>query len=151
MLDNDYMVVGACGWHDSFSINNTYNMNDFSVISELKKDPISSIKWNRESKQFFIDTLNEFSEYKKIICVTHNSPLFDHTPYKYVGSPLNNFFVNNWSEIIKKYSPRIWISGHLHQYKKFNKFDTLFIENSYGYYNYDLNYKFDNKLMIELT
>jgi len=150
MLSDNYIVIGACGWHDSFVLNNTRLMNDFNHIDELRSDPYESVKWNRESKLFFTNTLDRFRD-KKAICVTHNSPLANHTPYKYMGSSLNPFFVNNWSDIIERYKPQVWISGHLHQHIEFKMFETFFIENGYGYYNYDIAKHFDKNLTIELA
>jgi len=150
MLDDNVIVIGACGWHDSFTSDATRFLTDFSTIEELISDPYSSIVWNHESKKFFSDTMEAHSD-KKIICVTHNAPLIDLTPHKYIGSVLNPFFANDWSDIIRKYKPSIWISGHFHQYTVFEKFSTMFIENGYGYHNHSEVPAFKRKFIVNVT
>lgn len=156
-LENDYMgigkdhvIIGACGWHDNYSKNGAYNLNDFRLIKELRYEHYKAMKWNRVSYEFFKNTLKKFYKKKKLICLTHNAPLYDMIPEKYQGSELNPFFANNWYSLIRKYRPDLWISGHIHQMKKFCKENTLFIENGYGYYKYSPVKEFKKKLIISI-
>jgi len=131
-IKDDIIFIGACGWHDVYDKTDAKYLNDFHIISDLRFDPYKAVGMNRISRKFFDDTMNEFKG-KTMVCITHNSPLVDHTPTKYMGGNLNKFFVNDWSDLITTYNPKLWISGHNHQYKEFDKLGTHFIENGYGY------------------
>jgi len=154
-LDNDvfeydnYVILGTCGWWDTFNKEGSLLMNDFRYINDLVYDEYKGFEFCETAKKFLIDNLQKYQD-KKIIVMTHNAPLFDFTPSKYIGSPLNPFFTNNWDDIIKKYDISLWVSGHLHQSKMFTKYDTLFVENSFGYYKREENPNFDSKLVLEL-
>ena len=144
---NDIVVLGTCGWWDDFNHDGCRMMNDFVYIHDLNKDKKTGLIYSTIAKDFLIESFEKFSN-KKIIVMTHNAPLHDFIPHKYIGSPLNPFFANAWDDIIKKYQPRVWISGHLHEYKLFNKYNTLFIENSFGYYLIQENPNFDKNLVV---
>jgi len=155
-LENDYIfiddktvIIGACGWNDKFNSLGAKMMNDFVLIKDLSQNKYKSMTWNNISKEFFKMSFKKFQD-KKIICVTHNSPLLDFIPSKYLGSNLNSFFANDWSDIIQMFKPDVWVSGHYHQFKKFEKFETLFIENGFGYFKHDQVKDFNNKLIINI-
>lgn len=149
-IGDEIVVIGACGWHDTQGDNGMRMMNDFRIITDLKYDPAMSMEWNKISKQFFVDTMEEFKGKKKIICMTHNSPIKDFIVEKYRGSPLNELFANDWTDIIEEHEPDVWVSGHWHQSKKFKKGKTLFIENSYGYYNHAPVGDFNKNLVLNI-
>jgi len=148
----EYVFIGACGWHDSYSkrrgTSSPY-LNDFYLIDELNNDPLNACMWNRESYNYFYKTMGMFRD-KKIICMTHNAPLPEFTPKQFEGDILNMFFVNDWSDLIQEFNPILWISGHLHNSKIFKKWNTEFVENSFGYYRNNQNPKFDKHLIIEV-
>ena len=148
----DYIFIGACGWHDKYhkrrGISSPY-LNDFYFIEELRDNQLSACEWNRISYDFFYKTMKKF-KYKKIICMTHNAPLPEFTPEQFKGDILNKFFVNDWSDLIKEFNPVLWISGHLHNSKRFKKWNTEFVENCYGYHNHNQNKKFNKHLIIEV-
>jgi predicted phosphohydrolase len=146
---NNHVILGTCGWWDNFNKNGYLRMNDFVYIKDLTLDRYQGLEFCDEAKKFLIDNLKKYQN-KKIIVMTHNAPLFDFVPYMYINSSLNPFFANNWDYIIKKYNIDLWVSGHLHQSKMFSKYNTLFVENSFGYYNKDQNLNFDNNLVLEI-
>jgi len=149
-LDDDTVLVGACGWNDEFDVVGADMMNDFVLIRELIESRHLSMDWNKESKEYFRETMSHFKGKKRIICMTHNSPLLDFIPLKYVGTPLNPFFANDWSDLVQEFEPNIWISGHFHQMIKFKKYNTLFIENGHGYINNQPVKEFIKKMVINI-
>jgi len=155
-LNNDYIdfgdiiLLGTCGWWDDFNETGCYMMNDFIHIRDLRENKKAGLEYSTISKNFLIESFEKFYD-KKIIVMTHNAPLHDFIPGKYIGSPLNPFFANEWGYMIKKYEPVIWVSGHLHEYKFFYKYNTLFVENCFGYYKIDENPNFDKNLLIKVN
>jgi len=150
LINDNTIVIGGCGWNDEFNQIGANMMNDCRLIKDLEKDNHLSMLWNRITKEFFRETLGMVNGNKKIICMTHNSPLLDFIPEKYAGTPMNPFFANDWSDLVQEFEPDIWVSGHFHQMKKFKKYNTLFIENGYGYFNHAPVKEFVKKMIINI-
>ena len=148
--DNETYIIGGCGWHDS--INDYYmSLNDFHKIHDLKIDKCSSMEWNKKTFNFFKTQLERLKD-KKVICMSHNSPLNLFIPEKFKNDPLNTYFVNDWSDLINEYKPILWVSGHFHQHKTFIYESTYCVENSYGYYQntIDMVNGFKENFIVEI-
>ena len=154
-LNNEYIefedcvFIGACGWHDTYNKVDAYFLNDFRYIYDFTLNPNKAVSLNRESYAYFDNAMTELKD-KKIVCITHNSPLLDFIPDKYRGSNINKFFANDWSNLIIKHKPLYWISGHFHQSVSFKKYNTTFIENGYGYYPNKITPNFNSNLIINI-
>ena len=146
---DDIIVIGSTGWSDRFNNKGYKMMNDFRLISDLIRDKYHVLKWGMQARKYIEDTIKQHQN-KKIVVLTHNAPIMDMLPSKYMGSPLNEFFANDWDDLIKNYDINTWISGHNHQHKSIERHGTRFIENSFGYYNHNQVYNFDKKLIIEV-
>lgn len=156
-LENDYyvkddcVIVGACSWHENYVKRSSGHLNDFRLIEDLRKSPLSAVSWGNSSYLYF-DSVMGMGQLrdKKVICMTHNAPLYQHTPLEYKGNELNIYFTNDWSGLIKKHDIKLWISGHLHGSVNFKKYGTQFIENSYGYVNHSENETFIKHLVVDV-
>ena len=146
---DDVVIIGSCGWADRFNNNGYKMLNDFRLIGDLIRDKYHVLKWGMEARKYIEDTIKQHQN-KKIVVLTHNAPVMDMIPPEYIGSPLNEFFANDWIDLIKDYNINTWISGHSHQHKIIERYNTQFIENSFGYYNYDQVYNFNKKFIIEV-
>ena len=149
-INENIVVLGGTGWHQEQHNFKSPMLNDFLLISDLMLDKRFSYFWHNDTYEYFESMLNMFkSQNKRVICLTHNAPLLECTPKQYKGDELNQFFVNDWSDVFK-YDPILWVYGHLHGSKDFMYKNTRCIENSLGYVNIEENDEFDKNLIIEI-
>lgn len=84
------------------------------------------------------------------IVITHHLPAHESVNWKYVGSPLNDFFVNDVKDVIKETKAKYWIHGHTHESCSYKIGKTKIIANPYGYKGYELNESFQKEFIIKL-
>lgn len=128
IIINNQRFVGSTLWFGNDENNWMYEqyMNDFRLISGFKY-------WiyihNDASVKFLSENICEDD-----IVITHHIPLKQGIAQKYIGQPLNRFFLcdvaqkmigNNW--------PKIWVFGHTHVSTEFYSYNTKFICNPMGY------------------
>ena len=103
-----------------------------------------------ESRAWLEKKLAEkFSGYT--VVVTHHSPSFQcHKGTNFHSSKLNTLFSSNMEDLILKYSPDLWIHGHIHDSADYFIDRTRVICNPHGYSPWELNPKFNNNLVVEI-
>lgn len=161
ILNNEFtyidgvLFIGSTGWWDESNGKITYNhlrsLNDFSLIHDIMNNNYG-IKWGKESREFFIDTLEAAKRMgiRKVVCISHNGPT-KKCAKKYQGSSLNTLFQNDWKDIIQEYQPNYWIFGHTHEYLEYRVNNTKCICNPVGYpFGEDLDNKFNPCKVVKI-
>lgn len=101
-------------------------------------------------RQFLTDELAVEKPVKKIV-ITHHMPTFQNYPEEYKGSPLNEAFAVELSDLILSARPDYWIFGHNHNNKgDFKIGDTLLITNQLGYVMYNEHKRYNEGKIIEV-
>jgi predicted phosphohydrolase len=129
-------IVGSVLWFPQNRFTDTYSkqLNDFSVIEGFRP-----YNWNRYASDFLYQEIREGD-----IVVTHHAPSFQSTSVKYLGSPLNCFFVSDEEKTIKAKKPKIWIHGHMHNVARYKIQKTEVLCNPFGYqYREDTGFRWD--------
>lgn len=142
----NYKGINFCGatlWFDR-PYERTYEgrMIDYIKIQDF-------VPWvydtSRYTKNWLINNVN-----KSDIVITHHLPAYDSVHWKYHGSPLNEFFVNDVKQIIKDTKASYWIHGHTHESCSYICGDTNIVANPFGYKGYEQNESFNRELIIEI-
>jgi Icc-related predicted phosphoesterase len=150
---NNILFIGATGWtdgsYDKYIHGLHYPIEDLRRIGGIKEAD-GGEKWGKKDIKFISTTLRE--NYKKIPCVviTHHAPTPLSLAERYRGSKLNLFFINNWSKIIDKYSPKLWIHGHCHNSFDYQIYNTRVVCNPSGYFGRDPNPYYQADGVIEI-
>jgi Icc-related predicted phosphoesterase len=84
------------------------------------------------------------------IVVTHHLPSHRSVHPRYVGSPLNPFFVCDIEELIAERQPKIWIHGHTHSSCDYVIGTTQVLCNPLGYVGHDINPAFLDGLILDV-
>ena len=84
------------------------------------------------------------------VVVSHHLPSPRSTPPRFKGSPLNNFFVTDVSDLIRSRRPALFIHGHTHSPFKYTIGDTTVFANPWGYPNEGTNSKFWARAIVTL-
>lgn len=165
----DCVVIAATLWTDlkkgdpfvKFVIRE--KMNDYHCIRTgsiaepwLKKlHPNDTYVIHFQHVNFITQKLEEFSNKRKIV-VTHHAPCHLSVDEKFRDSDVNAAYYSDLSELIFKYSPDLWIHGHMHDSFEYNVYDTKVICNPKGYglriddgNEVYQNKSFDPRLLIE--
>lgn len=171
--------LGSTGWWDGSNgpINMTckHGLNDFRYIYDLcNEGNDDGIVWGNKSYNFFkeifecgniYEIFNGHKSADRLVCVTHHMPSKRCISPKFYGSPINTCFANDWTDMIEKYQPDLWICGHTHDSFDFKINNTRMVCNPQGYPSvyrrmtgYDKaedtwvieNKKFNSKFVIEL-
>lgn len=135
-------VEGAVS--DFYRIRNDYEGRKFSVkdminISQAQKFAIATEIWVAKESGL------------KPVVITHFPPLME------VGNPmfginfLSRYFHNDWSDLISKQSPYMWIYGHTHYNSPLKMFHNTLLEcNMRGYNKEDSNLSYNPSHVLEL-
>jgi predicted phosphodiesterase len=116
-------------------------MTDFSAIRDFESWVHAE---NARAITFFEEELAPGD-----IVVTHHLPSQKSVASRYVGHPLNPFFVSDLDELVLSRSPRFWFHGHTHTSARYQLGVTSVACNPFGYAGYDLNRDFVDKLLFE--
>lgn len=86
------------------------------------------------------------------VVVSHHAPSRGSINPKYEGSPLNACFVSDIEAQLRRWSPPLWIHGHLHDSYDYRLGDTRVLCNPRGYVRNDVaeNAAFDPGLVISV-
>jgi len=144
----DVVFIGCTGWQSfpEYDDSEYYMMNDFRLIKNHNND----VYLYGQDDLFFLQ--NELKKYttEKTVVITHIIPTSKAinwgTPE--VDNKNNNIhaYYNDWDDLIKEFSPNIWICGHCHDSFDSVIYNTRIVRNALGYLNYKRwNTKF-NKL-----
>lgn len=138
-------------------------MNDYHYIRTgsigepyLKKlHPNDTLSIHTQHLNFIIENLIKYSDKRKVV-LTHHAPCHLSIDDKFKGSDINGAYYTDLSDIIFKYSPDIWIHGHMHDSFEYNVYNTRIICNPKGYglrlddkNEIYQNKLFDPKLLLE--
>lgn len=153
--DGNYMFIGTTlWWSDKPSANVSMyikGMADYHKIKEMYMGEETGYDWGREAYTFLEESLKYAQAHKLIpVVITHNAPSYKSVCDKYKRSPMNIFFANNYDDLIKKYKPKLWVHGHMHNSFKYKIGDTLVVCNPYGYHQYEENPEFKANMLINV-
>jgi len=84
------------------------------------------------------------------IVLTHHMPAPESVAPKYIGSPLNRFFLCDVKWIIEQRQPKLWVHGHSHSSARYSLGQTEVICNPFGYAVQEENPEFDPNLILEI-
>src|SRR5262249_49611335 len=79
-------------------------MTDFSIIQDFEP-------WVYEQNAAFEAVLTTQVRADDVV-VTHHLPAVDSVPARFVGSPINAFFVCDMARHVRERKPKLWIHGH---------------------------------------
>ena len=115
-------------FHDQYKM----NMNDYHLIDRHE----SWVFDQNLADRYWISKCLENISGPKVV-VTHHAPSFASVDGRYVGSPLNDFYVCNMEEVILNHEPDIWCHGHMHYPKDYMIGKTRIVANPRGYTHKD--------------
>ncbi len=154
---NGIRFLGSTLWTDINKSNKKdietakVGLNDFKYIRKdnQKFSPEDSIILHNQSINWLKSELNK--EFKgKIVVITHHLPSYLSVHEKYKKSQINPCFYSDLDDIIKKFSPDLWIHGHTHDSFDYLLDNTRIVCNPRGYKNMEENKKFNPSLIIEI-
>ena len=112
-----------------------FTMNDYRLIRKSpaysKFHTSNTITAFRESRFWLNEQLQ--IQTGKTIVITHHAPSARSIPEEYKNDDLNPAFASNLEDIILKYSPDLWIHGHIHAPASYNIGKTQIVCNPRGY------------------
>jgi Icc-related predicted phosphoesterase len=117
-------------------------MTDFAVIRDFES-------WVYDANARAVALLEKELGEGDVV-VTHHLPSFASVAPRFVGNPLNPFFVCNMEPLIRERRPRLWIHGHTHCSMGYVIGSTTIACNPFGYVGTELNPDFLDKLVFEL-
>lgn len=123
----DRRVVGATLW---FRERRGYQrlagmMSDFSAITDF-------VPWVFEQNRQHVEWLNE-AVHEGDIVLTHHLPAPGSVAERYIGDPLNAFFLCDMTPLIEERRPCLWIHGHTHESCCYRVGETTVLCNPLGY------------------
>jgi hypothetical protein len=84
------------------------------------------------------------------IVITHHLPSQRCVGDRYVGHPLNPFFVCDMEPLIEERRPKIWLHGHTHESVRTRVGATQIVCNPFGYVGHELNSRFVDRLILDV-
>ena len=171
VIINDVAFIGCALWTDfnhydpMAMFHAQRSMNDFKCIRYRDyytkvngdKDFISKVilpehvaTMHESSKSFISSALRSLSMYDKRIVITHHSPSERTASDRFKGDLLNYAYFSNLEDIIETYKPNYWIYGHQHDALEIVIDNTVLINNSYGYRNYEVDKGYNKEFIIEV-
>jgi predicted phosphodiesterase len=102
-------------------------MTDFSIIQDFEP-------WVYEQNAAFETVLTTRLRDDDVV-VSHHLPAFDSVPARFVGSPINAFFVCDMAARVREHQPKLWIHGHSHDRCDYLLGKTRVVANPLGYPN----------------
>jgi Icc-related predicted phosphoesterase len=127
-------------------------MNDYSKIRKLpryrKIETYDTEAMFNISKKFLHNSLSQTSTDKNVI-ITHHAPSIKSIKEEFLNDITTNAYVSDLEDVMKKFSPDLWIHGHVHDSFDYYVNKTRVLCNPHGYIT-DKNGKFDNNLIITI-
>jgi Icc-related predicted phosphoesterase len=117
-------------------------INDFRMI----KDPLERFHTEGAKAENFLRHGVQSGD----IVVTHHLPSYRSVASKFMGNPLNSFFVHDNVEKLLYREPAMWIHGHTHESCDYELGKTRVLCNPYGYFDYEENPTFVPQLIIDV-
>lgn len=126
---DDVDFIGATLWTDfgeriSHVICNTSmlvssnRINDFYYIFSGKNSqaitPTEMKELHEIDRHGIIQSLESSNNRDKTVVITHFSPTVAYTNEDFPINPITYYFSATMDDIIEKYQPKVWISGHTH-------------------------------------
>lgn len=129
VIINDVALIFATGWSDFDHNNSVTKMSSQSISKDFSKIRTENGKilpddiYERfvQAKQFIVQELEKHSD-KKCVVVTHYPPSIScNTSFNITA--VSYYWCGQMEDVIHKYKPVAWISGHMH-----NPFDRMIDE-----------------------
>ena len=117
-------------------------MNDFRLIRDFES-------WVYEENARCIDYLERTVRPGDVV-VTHYLPSQRSVAPRYIGSPLNPFFVCDVGPLIFEQQPALWVHGHTHDSCDYRIGATRVVCNPFGYKDHEENPRFYAGLTVEI-
>lgn len=117
-------------------------MNDFRLIRDFES-------WVYAENARCIDYLERTVRPGDVV-VTHYLPSQRSVAPRYIGSPLNPFFVCDVGPLIFEQQPALWVHGHTHDSCDYRIGATRVVCNPFGYKDHEENPRFDAGLTVEI-
>lgn len=139
-----HRILGATLWFRDDPYNPLYaeNMNDFDQIKQF-------IPWVYEQNVAALKFLE--SELKQgDIVVTHHLPSKKSIHSRYIGSPINRFFLCDVEALIHERQPALWMHGHTHIECDYEIGSCRVVANPLGYPREQSNLTFNDKLVLSV-
>jgi Icc-related predicted phosphoesterase len=118
------------------------SLNDFSTIKNFESWVYEE---NAKTIAFFLEHVQPGD-----IVVTHHVPSQRCIAPRFVGSPLNPFFVCDLTDLILNRQPSLWLHGHTHSSVAEQIGATLVLCNPFGYAVVEPNPEFKNRLVVDI-
>jgi predicted phosphodiesterase len=136
--------LGAPLWFRHAPAANRYRraVYDFTMIGDFEAWVYAE---NARAIEFFEHELREGD-----VVVTHHLPSESSVVPRFVGSPLNPFFVCSLDSLIHERKPALWIHGHTHASLDYPLGSTRVVCNPFGYAALELNPDFSDRCVIEI-
>lgn len=134
--------VGCSLWFRRNDDADSSGMNDFRVIRDFES-------WVYAENARCIDYLERTVRPGDVV-VTHYLPSYRSVAPRYVGSPLNPFFVCDVEPLIAERQPALWVHGHTHDSCDYRIGATRVVCNPFGYKDHEENPRFDAGLTVEI-
>ena len=117
-------------------------MTDFSAIEDFES-------WVYEENARAVALFEEWLRPGDIV-VTHHLPSQRCVAPRFVGHPLNPFFVCDLTNLIVERQPRLWLHGHSHGSMRVQIGETTVLCNPFGYAVEAPNHEFVDRLVVEV-
>ena len=134
-------VLGATLWFKHDATAPKHAMNDFYVIPSFEDWVYEE---NRDAVNFFSTELR-----KGDVAVSHHLPTYASISPKYVGNPLNSFFLCDLTPLLLARQPALWIHGHTHESCDTRVGAARVVCNPFGYLRQEENRQFDPSFIVE--
>jgi len=127
-----------------FSYKKRFFFSDFKYIEDLEY-------YVFEAHEKSIKFIEENCDINSVV-ITHHAPAQQSIGNKFMGDPYNIYFVNNFTHLISKLQPKLWVHGHTHNNFDYTIGKTRVVCNPRGYnFNGHIeNLSFDPHLIIEI-
>lgn len=140
-------LLGATLWFEKPPTDESkWAMSDFTSIRSLEPWVYDQ---NRLARQWLAANLQEGD-----IVITHHLPSARCVHPKFIGSPLNRFFLGcmtrELDDLIEDRKPAAWLFGHTHESTDIRIGKTRVVSNPYGYHGHETNPHFNPSLTIEV-
>ena len=138
---NGVRFVGCPLWFRRSDADSS-SMNDFRLIRDFES-------WVYEENARCIDYLERTVRPGDVV-VTHYLPSQRSVAPRYIGSPLNPFFVCDVGPLIFEQQPALWVHGHTHDSCDYRIGATRVVCNPFGYKDHEENPRFYAGLTVEI-
>jgi Icc-related predicted phosphoesterase len=139
-----FNFLGAPLWFPRAKVDERlkHAMTDFSAIEDLES-------WVYEENARAVAIFEEQLRPGDIV-VTHHLPSQRCVAPRFVGHPLNPFFVCDLTDLIIERRPRLWLHGHSHGSMRVQIGETTVLCNPFGYAVEAPNHEFVDRLVVEI-